>query len=177
MSAARVSNEGINRMDNGKVHLLFLNMLWDSSELGKNQLRWLEKQLQEIPQEETVVVISHCYVISSCYYDELAEKSWGNLPDVMSKLCPLFEKYKVDLHISGHHYFFEYLEKDSVNYMVLGAMGGKLDDNLTYHSSYSKWLDNKDFGYEDLVFNDDSIELTCLSQDEEVLFRKSIKTN
>lgn len=132
MSAARVSNEGINRMDSG------INMLWDSSELGKNQLRWLEKQLQEIPQKETVVVISHCYVISSCYYDELAEKSWGDLPDVMSKLCPLFEKYKVDLHINGHHYFFEYLKKDSVNYMVLGAMGGNL--RFLHHSPVNSIL-------------------------------------
>lgn len=164
------------RMDSGKVHILFLNMLWDSSELDKGQEKWLIQQLEEIPQEETVIVISHCYVISSGYYDPTAGRNWGDLDDVMSRLCPIFEKYHVDLHMSGHDHFFEYLEKDGVNYMVLGAMGGKLDDPLTYNSPYSKWVDNKVFGYVDLEFTDSTIELTCLSQDDKVLFTKSINT-
>ena len=78
--------------------------------------------------------------------------------------------------MSGHDHFFEYLEKDGVNYMVLGAMGGKLDDPLTYNSPFSKWVDNKVFGYVDLLFTDSTIELTCFTQDDEVLFTKSIKT-
>lgn len=164
------------RMDSGKVHIIFLNMLWDSTELDKGQEKWLIKQLEEIPEEETVVVISHCYVISSGYYDPAAGRSWGDLSDVMNRLCPIFEKYHVDLHMSGHDHFFEYLEKDGVNYMVLGAMGGKLDDPLTYNSPYSKWVDNKVFGYVDLLFTDSTIELTCFTQDDEVLFTKSIKT-
>ena len=165
------------RLDSGKVHILFLNMLWDSSELSKTQEKWLINQLEEIPQEETVIVISHCYVVSSGYYDPTAGRYWGDLQDVMKRLCPIFEKYHVDLHMSGHDHFFEYLEKDGVNYMVLGAMGGKLDSPITYNSPYSKWIDNTVFGYVDLVFTDNTIELSCLSKDNEVLFAKSIKTN
>ena len=165
------------RLDSGKVHILFLNMLWDSSELSKPQEKWLIQQLEEIPQEETVIVISHCYVVSSGYYDPTAGRYWGDLQDVMKRLCPIFEKYHVDLHMSGHDHFFEYLEKDGVNYMVLGAMGGKLDSPITYNSPYSKWIDNTVFGYVDLVFTDNTIELSCLSKDNEVLFAKSIKTN
>ena len=164
------------RMDSGKNHILVLNMLWDSSELTKNQEKWLIKQLEEIPQEENVVVITHCYVVSSGYYDPAAGKSWGDLEDVMSRLCPIFEKYHVDLHLSGHDHFFEFLEKDGVNYLVLGAMGGKLDSPLTYHSPYSKWVNNSDFGYVDLQFDDGTIKISCLSEDNQLLFEKSIKT-
>jgi len=84
------------RQDNGTVHFLFINMLWDETELTNKELKWLEAQLKEIPQEDTVIVISHCYVVSSGVYDPLALKNWGDLPKVMKKLCPILEKYNVD---------------------------------------------------------------------------------
>lgn len=165
------------RMDKGTVHLLFINMLWDSAELSNKQCRWLEKQLQEIPQNETTIVISHCYVVSSGYYDEDAGKTWGDLKDVMDKLCPILEKYNVDLYLSGHDHFFEYLEKSDVSYLVLGAMGGALDKNLIYHSPYSKWLNNDDFGYVDMKIYDSYLEFDCITAEGKTIFTKFIETN
>jgi len=165
------------RMDNGSVHFLFINMLWDSTELSGKQLRWLEKKLKEIPQNETTVVISHCYVVSSGYYDEEAKKTWGDLKDVMKKICPLMEKYNVDLYLSGHDHFFQYLEKDNIPYLILGAMGGALDENLIYESPYSKWINNKEFGYVDMRFYDSYLEFDCINQNGEILFSKKINTN
>lgn len=164
------------RMDKDNVHLLFINMLWDTAELDKKQTKWLIQQLEEIPQEDTVIVISHCYAVSSGYYDENAGKNWGDLPDVMAKLCPILEKYNVDLHLSGHDHFFEYLEKDGVNYLVLGAMGGKLDENFVYFSPYSKWLDNKTFGYVDMRFYQDHLDFDCISNQGNIIYSKTIKT-
>ncbi len=164
------------RMDNGSVHFLFVNMLWDSTELTRKERKWLENQLKEIPQEDTVIVFSHCYAVSSGYYDAAAGKNWGDLKDVMKKFCPILEKYNVDLHMSGHDHFFEYLEKDNVPYLVLGAMGGALDENLIYESPYSKWVNNTDFGYVDMKIYDSHLEFDLVSQNGEKLFSKSIKT-
>jgi len=165
------------RMDKDSVHLLFINMLWDSTEFTKKQQKWLVKQLESIPQEDTVIVLSHCYTLSSGYYDELAQKTWGDLPDVMKVLCPILEKYNVDLSLSGHEHFFEYLEKDDVPYLVLGTMGGALDKDLVYSSPYSKWLDNEHFGYIDMKIYNKYLTFDCISEDGEILYSKTIETN
>ncbi|MBO4859117.1 MAG: metallophosphoesterase [Treponema sp.] len=165
------------RMDSGKLHLIFLYMIWDDVEFSKRQEKWLVKQLEEIPQNETVIVISHCYVTGSGYYDEAAKRNWGDIPGVIKRVTPILEKYNVDLYLSGHNHFFEMLEKGDVDYLILGAMGGKLDENLIYQSPYSKWLNNEDFGWADLEIYDDNILITVYKDDGSVLRRRRIKTN
>ena len=86
------------------------------------------------------------------------------------------EKYGVDLHLSGHNHFFEFLEKDGVDYAIIGAMGGKLDEDLVYSSPYSKWLDNKNFGWLDMKVFKNNLELTVYKYDGTVLTTKTIAT-
>ncbi len=164
------------RMDNGKIHLIFLFMEWDDVEFSKIQEKWLIKQLEEIPQEDTVIVLSHCYITGSGYWDSTAQKYWGDIPSVIKRLCPILEKYRVDLSLSGHNHFFEFLEKDSVDYMIIGGMGGKLDKNLEYSSPYSKWLDNDNFGWLDMKVFADYLELTVYKYDGTVLTTKRVAT-
>ncbi|MCR4900237.1 MAG: metallophosphoesterase [Treponema sp.] len=164
------------RMDNGKIHLIFLFMEWDDVEFSKIQEKWLIKQLEEIPQEDTVIVLSHCYITGSGYWDSTAQKYWGDIPSVIKRLCPILEKYRVDLSLSGHNHFFEFLEKDSVDYMIIGGMGGKLDKNLEYSSPYSKWLDNDNFGWLDMKVFADYLELTVYKYDGTVLTIKRVAT-
>ena len=164
------------RMDNGTIHMIFLFMVWDDVEFTKKQEKWLIKQLEEIPQEDTVIVLSHCYVTGSGYYDSSAKKNWGDIPGVIESVCPILEKYDVDLHLSGHNHFFEFLEKDNIDYLILGAMGGALDKDLIYSSPYSKWLDNEDFGWLDMKVYKNNLELTIYKYDGTVLKTKSIAT-
>ena len=164
------------RMDNGSIHLIFLFMEWDDVEFSRSQEKWLIKQLEEIPQEETVIVLSHCYITGSGYWDSAAQKYWGDIPSVVKRLCPILEKYRVDLSLSGHNHFFEFLEKDSVDYMIIGGMGGKLDKNLEYSSPYSKWLDNDNFGWLDMKVFQDYLELTVYKYDGTVLTTKRVAT-
>ena len=164
------------RMDNGKIHLIFLFMEWDDVEFSKIQEKWLIKQLEEIPQEDTVIVLSHCYITGSGYWDSTAQKYWGDIPSVIKRLCPILEKYRVDLSLSGHNHFFEFLEKDSVDYMIIGGMGGKLDKNLEYSSPYSKWLDNDNFGWRDMKVFADYLELTVYKYDGSILTTKRVAT-
>ena len=165
------------RMDNGTVHMLFIFMVWDDVEFSKSQEKWLIKQLEDIPQEDTVIVCSHCYVTGSGYYDSAAGKNWGDIPGVIERLCPILEKYNVDIHLSGHNHFFEMLKKENVDYMILGSMGGKLDDNLIYQSPYTQWLNNTDFGWLDMKIYKNYIDLTVYKYDGTVLKTKQISTN
>lgn len=164
------------RMDNGQIHLLFIFMLWDDTEFSKKQEKWLIKQLEEIPQEDTVIVLSHCYVTGSGYWDSTAHKYWGDIPGVIKTICPILEKYNVDLSLSGHNHFFESLEKDDVSYMIIGSMGGKLDKDLIYKSPYSQWKNNTDFGYLDTKIYSDKIELTVYSDNGTSLYKKTVPT-
>ncbi len=164
------------RMDNGTIHLIFLFMEWDDVEFSKTQEKWLIKQLEEIPQEDTVIVLSHCYITGSGYWDSAAQKYWGDIPSVVKRLCPILEKYRVDLSLSGHNHFFEFLEKDSVDYMIIGGMGGKLDKNLEYSSPYSKWLDNDNFGWLDMKVFADYLELIVYKYDGTILTTKRVAT-
>jgi UDP-2,3-diacylglucosamine pyrophosphatase LpxH len=164
------------RMDNGNIHMIFLFLEWDDAEFSKKQEKWLIKQLEEIPQEDTVIVLSHCYITGSGYWDSTAQRYWGDIPSVVKRLCPILEKYRVDLSLSGHNHFFEFLEKDSVDYMIIGGMGGKLDKNLEYSSPYSKWLDNDNFGWLDMKVFADYLELTVYKYEGTVLTTKRVAT-
>ena len=164
------------RLDNGTIHMIFMFMKWDDAEFSKTQEKWLIKQLEEIPQEDTVILLSHCYITGSGYWDATANRYWGDIPGVMKRLCPILEKYNVDLHLSGHNHFFEFLEKDDVDYAIIGAMGGKLDEDLVYQSPYSKWLDNKNFGWLDMKVFAGYLELTVFKYDGTVLATKTITT-
>ena len=164
------------RMDNGSIHMIFMFMEWDDAEFSKVQEKWLIKQLEEIPQEDTVILLSHCYITGSGYWDATANRYWGDVPGVIDRLCPILEKYNVDLHLSGHNHFFEFLEKDGVDYAIIGAMGGKLDKDLVYQSPYSKWIDNDNFGWLDMKIFAGYIELTVFKDDGTVLATKRITT-
>lgn len=53
------------------------------------------------------------------------EKHWGEF--VRTDWVPLFEKYKVDLVISGHSHTYQRGERNGVTYAIIGGGGGKLD--------------------------------------------------
>lgn len=165
------------RMDNGNVHVIVLKLLWDMSEWSSKQEKWLVEQLESIPQEDTVIVVSHCYIISSGYYDSAAGRNWGDIPEVVETLCPILEKYNVDLHISGHDHFFEYSEKEGIGYAVVGTMGGKLDSDFCYYTPYSKWLDFTHFGWMDMKIFENKMLLDFLDEDGNSLYKTEIKTN
>ncbi|MFP4136342.1 MAG: purple acid phosphatase family protein [Candidatus Acetothermia bacterium] len=77
---------------------------------------WLEEELKNQTRPGTVVVFHHP-MYSSVYstgVDSGLEKSWGSL----------FEKYGVDLVLSGHMHSYERIEKSGTTYVVAGGGGG-----------------------------------------------------
>ena len=95
---------------------------------------------------------------------------------MIENLCPIFEKYNVDLVISGHNHLMELLEKNGVTYVVIGSMGGILD-SLEYKSPYSVWLNNRAFGYMDMnLSTEGKIDFTFLDSDGNFLYSYEVQT-
>lgn len=164
------------RMDYGDVHFIVLDILWSAKEIDKKREQWLIKQLEEIPQEETVIVLSHAYYVSSGYVDKEYGKDWFDNPYAIENICPIFEKYNVDLVISGHNHLMEILEKNGVTYAIIGTMGGKLDP-LEHLSEYSVWVKNYVFGHLSLEFKSNEILMEFINSNGTVIKQYSVATN
>lgn len=146
------------RLDFGTTHVIALNLLWGMDSFDGKQKKWLEKNLAAIPKTDTVIVLSHCFVRSSGYVDPETGKKWYDDPATIRTLEPILENAGVDLVVSGHNHFMEYLEAPptagrdrGTGYAVIGAMGGLPDLPRTYTSPYSKWYETGAFGFLDIA--------------------------
>lgn len=164
------------RMDGGSVHILSLFLLWDDHEFDSAQEKWLIEQLESIPEEDTVIVISHCYLYGSGTISKSTGKIWGDIPSVIERVCSILEKYHVDLAVSGHNHNFEYLENGGTSYCVIGTMGGNLDKTIYYSSPRSEWTDFNSFGWLEATVFTDRIELSFLDVNGEPLHTETVHT-
>ena len=139
------------------IHLFFLDLEWGTESYSEEQRRWFEDQLSQIPREDWVIVMSHSFYYTSDQFEN-GDPMYVNL-ETVDALVPLFEKYDVDLAISGHGHHMELLQKDDVCYALVGALGGELDDTDGYENSYSLWKDDQDFGLLEVSIEDDSATL------------------
>ena len=151
------------RLDAGPVHFIALDLLWGPEGFGRKQKAWLEKQLADIPQDDFVVVLSHCFFYSSGYVDEGTGKAWYDHEEMLREVAPLIAG-KADLVVSGHNHYMEWIEADGTAWAVAGAMGGKPDPVPTYKSPGSVWLSQGVFGR--LVLELRQGTLVCEFQDQ-----------
>ncbi len=93
--------------------------VWDiNTQDSEVQLKWIDS------------VLSHStakWKILAGHHPLYSGGEHGNSKDLIEKLEPLLEKYKVDMYLAGHDHDMQYLKKEgsSVNYFVSGA-GSKL---------------------------------------------------
>ncbi len=163
------------RIDSGKTHIIALNLLWGSESMDSAQKKWLVATLASIPTEDTTIVIDHCYFWASGYTDKETGIAWYDHPALTAEISPLLEQGGVDLVISGHNHFMEYLERPAADgtkgtaYVVIGAMGGMPDPEREYSSPWSLWYKAKQFGFLDLTVYENRMELAFRSETGEVL--------
>lgn len=155
------------RLDSGTVHIIALNLLWGTESLDQTQKKWLEKTLGSIPRSDTTIVLSHCFFWASGYVDQATGKNWFDHPAMTAELAPILENSGVDLVISGHNHFMEYLERPPVNadgngtaYAIIGTLGGALDPALSHTSKYSRWYAGNQFGFLEVDLYAGRMELT-----------------
>ena len=155
------------RNDIGKVHIITLSVPWSSAEsFDEKQKQWLIKQLDSIPRDEWRIVMLHSMIYSSG--DVEYGLPWYDPPDMVNNLAPILEKYKVNLVLSGHNHFMDYLEKKGVTYVVIGTFGGSLSP-IDHISSFSKWRQNRTHGFVDVLVYENKIDLVFRDANTEVL--------
>jgi 3',5'-cyclic AMP phosphodiesterase CpdA len=150
------------RIDSGTAHVIALNLLWGEDTFNKKQKDWLIATLASIPASDTTIVISHSFIRASGYVDKESGKDWYDQTSLINDLAPILEKGGVDLVVSGHNHFMEYLEKSGTGtaYAVIGSMGGKPEPERTYTSDWSSWYEGKQFGFLDVDLYDGHMNLT-----------------
>lgn len=164
------------RIDGGSVHFIVLNMLWGTEDFSSADKNWFESQFNTIPPEDTVIVLSHCFYISSGHSGKTKNAKWYDMPSMIKKACPLFEKHHVDLVVSGHNHLMDVLQKDGVTYAVCGAMGGALDSDFSYESPYDIWHTGDSYGYIDLTVYNKKIDLVFYTSNGVALEKYTVDT-
>lgn len=87
---------------------------------GTGQYDWLESELAKImddPQQWKIVMM-HAPIFSP--------DSCNNQKDAKTYLVPLFEKYGVDIFVSGHEHYYARKTVNGIPYLILGGAGGGL---------------------------------------------------
>lgn len=146
-------------------HILVLDEIKTENNAAENQEKWLTEHLDKIPVEDKVLVLSHNSFISSRKKDS-----------VLENFCSIFEKYKVDLVISGEDHLMELLEKNGVTYIVAGSMSG-IFDRVEKKSSNSIWMNNTSAGFLDLnLAEKDKLSFAFFDSDGKHLKSYEIRT-
>lgn len=94
------------------------------------QATWLEQELSQPSTQKSPykIVLTHISPFIEFWNPmtwAAGEKSWPEY--VRSRLQPLFEKYRVDLVLSGHQHNYQRGLNKGVNYITSGGAGGELD--------------------------------------------------
>lgn len=161
------------RADAGPVHFIALDLLWGPEGFGAREKAWLSSQLESIPDDHYVVVLSHCFFYSSGYVDEHTGKAWYDHADMLREVAPLIAG-KADLVVSGHNHYMEWIEADGTAWVVVGAMGGKPDPEPSYRSPGSAWFARDVYGRLVLELLPEGLACEFQDQDGRKLFSRLI---
>jgi UDP-2,3-diacylglucosamine pyrophosphatase LpxH len=161
-------------IDAGAARIIVLDMPWGTEQFGKRQHDWLETTLKNSDPKVPIIVLSHSYYYASGYRDPKTGKPWYDNYQTIPAVTPLFEKYGVNLVVSGHNHYQEFLQHNGVSYAIIGAMGGISDPPPTYHSPASKWMAVATFGWLDVDVRDKDLVLTFRNEKGEALHTETI---
>lgn len=150
------------RLDAGRVHFIAINLPWGPEDFSRRERTWLAAQLDSIPQDDFTVVLSHSFFHSSGYVDEDTGMPWYEHAENLVSVAPLLAS-RVDLVVSGHNHYMEWIEADGTAWAVVGAMGGKPDPEPSYRSTGSVFFSRGKFGR--LVLQLVTAGLSCSFED------------
>lgn len=146
----------------------------DSTYMSPEQLTWLEGQLKTSDTPWKV-----CFFHHPLYSDG---KFHGPDLDLRSRLLPLFEKYGVNLVLSGHEHVYEHLKPQSgIYFFVLGNSGQLRVHNLRRSDQTESGLDT-DQGFMLMEVAGDTLNYQYVSRagetiDSGVLQRQAFSSN
>ena len=145
------------------VDLFVLN----SNSVGDRQTRWLKRHLAASTATWKIVSFHHPAYTCGGYL--------GN-PAVVSRWVPLFERYGVDLVLSGHdHNYQRFAPRNGVTYVVHGGGGQELYALRRCPDGYPKRaFARRAHGFLDIVVRPGAIRLKAVNLSGHVVDRKVI---
>jgi hypothetical protein len=145
------------RIDSGRVHIIMLNMLFGPESFTGEESAWFIKQMESIPAGDWKIVMEHAPVYASG--SDIGGKQYYDPVEMVQQVAPLFEKYKVDLVVTGHAHHLEFLQKNGISYAIVGGLGAPLDSAPAYKSPASVWYQFEQHGFLDVTVHPASIEI------------------
>lgn len=161
-------------IENKKIHIITLSLLWGVEDFSVKQKKFLEKELSKTSKDDFIVVLTHAFLYASGYTEEGGIPWFDNLSAIKT-LEPILKKYDVDLVISGHNHTMELIENDSIYYAIIGSFGGLPDPEKTFTSKGSLWYKSGLYGYLDVKCFNDSFILTFYDENNNLLFQNKCK--
>lgn len=121
-----------------------------SDEMFHKQTKWIEEVLSKEDYDFTIVSMH-----KSLYGDEKEDSAIKGLRKIFTKI---FDKYQVDLVISGHDHEYSrtkpiynnFLKEKGTIYLDLGSSGNKVratGENIKISNLYDKYIDTKENNY------------------------------
>ncbi|SLM17433.1 Metallophosphoesterase (fragment) [uncultured spirochete] len=161
-------------IDAGTAKIIVLDLPWGTEQFNRAQKEWLQKTLEKADPKLPIIVLSHSFFYASGYNDPTSDAPWYDNFQNIPAIAPLLERYGVDLVVSGHNHYEEYLEHNGVHYAVIGAMGGKSDPPPTYISPASKWMAVGTFGWLDVDITSSELVLSYRNENGKLLHEERI---
>lgn len=159
-------------IDAQAARIIVLDLPWGTENFNRKQKAWFEGVLKETDRTKPVIVLSHSYFYASGYDDPSYDKPWYDHYQNIPAVTPLFEQYDVDLVISGHNHYQEYLEHEGVRYAIIGSMGGISDPQPKYFSPASKWMAVATNGWLDVDILPAEVVLSFRNEQGELLHQE-----
>lgn len=104
--------------DSGPVHFVALDVVFSGYRLGSEQYTWLEQDLKETSRPWKIVYFHFPPYSFSAYRP--------GIEAVRRTLPPLFERYGVQLVLSGHDHYYQRNQVNGLTYIVTGGGGAPL---------------------------------------------------
>jgi UDP-2,3-diacylglucosamine pyrophosphatase LpxH len=160
------------RWDLGEdIHIIALNLEWGIETYTQRQRRWLQQTLSQIPEDHLIIILSHAFFYaSSTEYEGLP---WYDNQEMISTFADLFRTSGVDLVFSGHDHQMEHIYADGIDYVIIGAFGGKPDLTPTFISEGSQFLQFGTFGYARLSIEEQGFTVGFIDEYGTELYRFS----
>lgn len=115
--------------------------------LVEKQMEWLEKKLQN-DSDKLKIVIGHYPILTNGYYR-------GKVDALKEKLMPLFQKYKMNLFISGHEHNIQHIQENEFHQIVVGS-SSENRQHERYCVPENVLIDNTDSYFGKMTFSSNS---------------------
>lgn len=104
-------------------------IVMDSNSEHEVQLDWLKKELKSTNSKKAPfrIVIVHVPPFIEYWEPTVWRAGENNWSQYVQRAVPIFEKYKVDLVLSGHQHNYQRGVRKRVTYVISGGGGGPLD--------------------------------------------------